>query len=145
MPTFTMVNTFSQRLANGGHNLNSDVLKLVLTNTAPSAGNSQLSDITQISNGNGYTTGGLTVANTEVVLDGSESSLVGDAVEWTASGGTIGPFRYWALYNDTQTGDPLIGFWDNGGTLTVSDGGKVKIRFDGEETTGVILTLDKAA
>ena len=50
---------FSENLAEKVHNLDTDTIKIVLTNSAPnSATHTTLSDVTQISNGNGYTTGG---------------------------------------------------------------------------------------
>ena len=40
-------------------------------------------------------------------------------VTFTAAGGSIGPFRYVVLYNDTPTSpaDPLIGWYDYGTNL----------------------------
>jgi hypothetical protein len=58
MATFNKFDSFVEALAEKVHNLGSDVLKVALSNAAPSAANTQLSNITQISAGNGYTTGG---------------------------------------------------------------------------------------
>jgi len=52
-------------------------------------------------------------------------------VTWTASGGSIGPFRYVVLYNDTQTSpaDPLIAWWDYGSAVTLADGESFVVDF----------------
>lgn len=49
--------------------------------------------------------------------------MVGNDLVFTASGGTIGPFRYADLYNDTPTSpaDPLIQFLDYGSNVTLAD------------------------
>lgn len=115
----------------------------MLCNTAPSAANSQLSHLTQISAGSGYASGGATVPNTGVSRDGSETEFVGDAVEFTADGGAIGPFRYWAIYNDTAANDELVAFWDNGSAITLPAGGTFRVRFNSDAVGGLILSLDK--
>ena len=120
-------NKFNQTIAdayNGVHNMGSDTLRFMLTNTAPVAGNSVRANLTEISAGNGYTTGGSTVAITSSTQSSGTYSLVPTAdVVFTASGGTIGPFRYVVLYNDTPTSpaDPLISFYDRGSSLTLLD------------------------
>jgi hypothetical protein len=56
---------------------------------------------------------------------------------WTASGGSIGPFRYCAIWNDTPTtpADPLIGYIDVGGDTTVTTGNT--ITFDCDQVNGL--------
>jgi hypothetical protein len=49
MATFFKINAFSEALAEKVHNLGSDQLKVALINSAPSAGHTQLSSLTEIS------------------------------------------------------------------------------------------------
>ena len=61
MATFTLFDEFIFSLGGSDIDLDSDTFKAVLSNSAPSAANNTvLTDITQIANGNGYTTGGVT-------------------------------------------------------------------------------------
>lgn len=139
MAAFNKFNSFVEALAEKVHNLGSDTLKVMLTNTAPVATNSVKADLTEISAGNGYTAGGNTASVTSSAqTSGTYKLVLGDPATWTASGGSIGPFRYAVLYNDTATNKELIGWWDYGSSITLAAGESFAVDFD--PTTGV-LTL----
>ena len=122
-----------QNLANGVHNLGSDALKIELTNTAPVNTNTVFANITEIAAGNGYTAGGATVTVSTSTQTGGTYSLIGSAANptWTASG-SVGPFRYVVLYDNTPSSPskPLIGWWDYGSGLTLSSGNTFTVAFD---------------
>jgi hypothetical protein len=126
MATFNKYQQFVEDLGNKVHDLvgTNDTLKVMLSNTAPNAATHAVrADVTEIAGGNGYTSGGGDTQN-----DGTETggtlTVTGVDFVWTASGGTIGPFRYVILYNDTPTSpvDPLIGWWDYGSSITLQIG-----------------------
>jgi hypothetical protein len=58
------------------------------------------------------------------------AKLTGNNVVFTASGGTIGPFRYVVLYNSTPANGNLIGWWDYGSGLTLNAGDTFTVQFD---------------
>lgn len=126
MAAYNKFNVFVENLAEKVHNLGADTLKIMLVNSpAPAATNSVKADLTEISAGNGYTAGGTAVTVTGSSQSSGTYTLTQSAdVVFTASGGTIGPFRYAVLYNDTPTSpaDPLIGWWDYGSAVTLADG-----------------------
>ena len=130
MATFNKFNAFVENLAEKVHNLGSDQLVVALTNTAPSASNSVLADITQIS----YTN--LSSRNLTTTSSGQTAGLyklVIDDLVLTASGGSVGPFRYVVLYNDTPTSpaDPLLGWAEYaGGSTSILDGETLTINLD---------------
>lgn len=132
MATFNKFNITTQDLGRGVHNLNADVLKVMLTNTAPVAANAVKADITQIASGNGYTTDGATVGSTTFIGTAGVAKLAGNDVTWTSVTGNMGPFRYAVLMNSTPAAGPLLGWWDRGAALTL----------DG--TQGDTFTLDLA-
>jgi len=133
MATFTKFNSFVEALAEKVHNLGSDTLTWALTNSAPSAANTVLANITQIT----YTN---LSARVPTITSSSQTSgtykLVLADLVLTASGGTVGPFRYAVLYNDTATNDELIGSYDYGSSITLADGETFTI--DADATNGVL-------
>lgn len=144
MAVFNKFNIFVQDLALAVHNFDvstGHTLKVYLTNTAPSASDDALkADLAEIAPGDGYTSGG----NTATISASSQTAgiyklTLGDPATWTSTG-TIGPFRYAVLYNDSTTAktDPLIGWWDYGSSISLANGESFAVDFDG--TTGV-LTL----
>lgn len=122
MATFQKFNCFVQDIGRGLHNLNTDTLKVMLTNTAPLATNTIKADITEIAAGNGYTAGGTAIANTSYSQTGGVATLFGDDVTFTASGGAIATFRYVVIYNDTSATKPLICFYDYGSSISPNSG-----------------------
>ncbi|MCB1711297.1 MAG: hypothetical protein KDH96_02090 [Candidatus Riesia sp.] len=137
MASYVKYEVFSENLAEKVHDLNADTLKIALSNTAPVvATNAVLADVTEISAGNGYTAGGADTTNS-TSRTGATTSVVGVDVTFTASGGTIGPFRYAILYNDTpiSPADPLIAYWDYGSSITLNDGESFTVDFGTEMFT----------
>ncbi len=130
MASFNKFQPFVENLAEKVFNLGSDTLKVLLTNSAPAAANGVKSDLTEISSGNGYTAGGATASiSSSAQTSGTYKLVLGD-VTITASGGSIGPFRYAVLYDDTAASDQLIGYWDYGSSITLADGESITVDFD---------------
>lgn len=134
MATFVKFNTFVEALAEGAHNLGADSLKVALTNTAPTAASDTGflpgSSHPPPANTNGYTTGGNAVTiSSSAQASGTYKLVLADTV-FTAAGGQLGPFRYAILYNDTAASDQVIGYWDYGASVTLSDGETFTVDFD---------------
>jgi len=134
--TFNKFNSFVEAVAEKVHNLQADTLKVVLTNTAPVATNAILTDITQIAAGNGYVSGG----NTATLVSSAQTSgtykLVLNDVTFTASGGSIATFRYVVLYNSSATNGELIGWYDFGTAVNITDANSFVVDFD--QVNGVL-------
>jgi hypothetical protein len=110
--------------------LNTDVLEIYLSNTAPSASAHDVkADLAEITLQNGYT-GGIDIENLY-----SESGGVGTmtATDKTVTAtGTVGPFQYIAMFDEDVSSpvtDPLIAWWDRGGPLTLSNGETFTVDF----------------
>ena len=136
MATFNKVNDF---VKNAVHNmdLESDQIVIALTNTAPASessnpaadGNGVLGNLTQVSYSN--LSGDRNVTTSSSSQTSGVYKLVLADKTLTASGGSIGPFRYVYLFNDTVTSpaDPLIGYYDYGSSLTLNNGDSFTVDF----------------
>jgi hypothetical protein len=117
------------------HNLGADALTYALTNVAPVATNTILANLTQIS----YTnlSSRVPTITSSAQTSGTYKLVLADLI-LTASGGSVGPFRYVVLYNDTPTSpaDPLIGWWDYASSITLADGETFTV--DADPTNGVL-------
>lgn len=139
MAAFNYFDDFSEQLGKGIHDLSADTIKVFLTNSAPIAGNDELADITQIA----YTniSGGAAPTITKQYTESSGTgTFAADALVITATG-TVPTFRYYGLYNDTSTGDKLIGWWDHGSAVDLANGETFTITFGADATMGTILTI----
>jgi hypothetical protein len=119
---FTKFNCFVADLGLEKHQLDTDSLKIALSNTEPVVTNTVLSNITQIASGNGYSAGGLALANSAYSQTSGVGKLTADDLLFTASGGSWPAFTYAVLYNDTEATKPLIGWWARASSLTLADG-----------------------
>lgn len=141
MASYNKFQQFVEDVCKKVHDLSSDTLKVCLTNTIPTATNAVFADLTEITAENGYAAGGPSVTTSSCEqTTGTVKLLIVDEVI-TASGGTIGPFRYAVLYNDTPTSpaDPLIGWWDYGSAITLNNGETFTVDFDG--SAGVLTIV----
>jgi hypothetical protein len=126
MASFNKFNCFVQNVAHALHDMQTgtaQVYKVYLSNTAPSASNTVYNTPADLAGANGYTAGGVSIGTiTGAQTSGTFSFSGGTNPAWTASGGSIGPFEYAILYNSTSSTQPLIGWWDYGGAITLTNG-----------------------
>ena len=140
MPTLVTFDDLAEQVGKAVHNWSTHTLKVALTNSAPNAAtNTVLADITQIAATGGYTAGaggGYAVSGTSFTEAAGVATLNFTDLVITASGGSVGPFRYCVLYNDTATApaDALIGYADYGSALTLADTETLTI----DLTTGIL-------
>jgi len=127
MATYNKFNSFVEALAEKQHNLGSDTLKVALTNTLPTAANTQLSNL-----GSPITTGfNNTLSVTSSAQTGGTYKLVVSDLIMEATA-AIGPFRYVVIYNDTAANDLLICWFDYESAISLAIGDKMTLDFGTE-------------
>lgn len=134
MATYVKFQPFVENLAEGKFNFSSDstcTITVALSATAPTNTWGTLAEVTQIS----YTN--LSARVVEVASSSQTAGtykLVLTDLDLTASG-DVATFRYISLYDDDSTGDLLICYFDKGEDVTLHNGEKITLDFDG--TNGI--------
>lgn len=130
MATYTKYESGIKHLATD-INCATDTFKIALTDTAPVVGTHEfLADATEISAGAGYSAGGVTIGTTASETGGVFSLTPSGDLVITASGGTIGAFRYAVFYSDTPLNKPLLSSYDYGSSITLNEGESLTIDVD---------------
>lgn len=127
-----------------------DVYKAALFTSASNAGtltNDVLATITnEVANGNGYTTGGLTLANVTVTENAGTTSFDCDDFLWTPAGGNIVADRL-VIYRSGSGGgvtDPVVATCqlDTAGEITRIPGDTLSVKVS---IAGSVFTVARAA
>lgn len=131
MAAYVKFEKFTEDLVNAEHDFGADTFKVLLSNDAPSASADAVkADLTsELSTANGYTAGG-SATTISISRTGGTTTVDATNVVFTASGGSIGPFRYAILYNDTHASDALVCYWDYGTAITITAGNTFTVDTD---------------
>jgi hypothetical protein len=127
--TISLYNHTAARFASGANAVGDTYKVKLLTAATFNATHTTLAATggTEVTNGNGYTTGGATLANAAVTtVNTNEAKFDADDVTWAASGGAI-TASFAILYNDTDADDPPVAFIDFDGAETAGTGTDFKI------------------
>lgn len=135
MATYNKFQQFVEDVAQGVHDFTPSTghaLKVALcaAANAPVATNAVLADLTTAALTN-LVSDTLTINASSGQTSGTYKLLVDDKT-LEASGGSVGPFRYVVIYNDTPTSpaDPLIAWFDYGSDITLAAGETLNLNLD---------------
>jgi hypothetical protein len=134
MALFNKFACFVGNVAHGMHDMQTgttQVYKVYLSNSQPVATNTVYNAPADLPAGNGYAAGGASIGP----ITGAQSAGIfkltaGTQPTWVASGGSIGPFQFALLYNSSAPTLPLIGWWDYGAPLTLTNGNTFTVTTD---------------
>jgi hypothetical protein len=135
---WVIYNSFKRYMADGTMDLDGDTFRMGLYTSASNAATATISirsSITnEVANGNGYVTGGKTLAGRTWSTGASASEMRFDATAtiWSASGGNIANIRYAVIYDEstgTSAGDRKVVCYSALSTaqFTVTDGNTLTI------------------
>jgi hypothetical protein len=133
MVAFNKVDTLTLELGTEGHQLATDVLKVALSNTAPTSASTiwSVGSFPAPAAANNYTSGGNTITTTSFTQTAGVAKLVLADTTFTATAGGIGPFQYAILYNtSTSAANKIIGWYNYGSAVTLADTETFTVDFD---------------
>lgn len=135
MATFVLINDWLDTMVENV-DLASDQFRIALTNTAPGSestpptgdGDGILGNLTEISYTNITENRNITTSSSSQA-SGTYSLVLSDLT--LNATGSVGPFRYVYVYDDTVTSpaDPLVCYWDYGSSITMSSGESFTVNF----------------
>lgn len=131
------------RLFMNGSNAVGDTYKLILYSALTfDATQTTLAGLTgtEVTNANGYTTGGLTLTNVTVTtVNTNGAKFDADDAIWSATGSGISAVKG-IIYNDTDSGDPPLWYINFDGTKIATAGNDFKVIWpaNGIATLGVV-------
>ena len=145
---FTPFNCFPNDLAGGEHNLASDSIRVMLTETEPHADDTHVdasggvcvlrgeSAAQEIAPGDGYAKGGPAVTVSSSGQTEGNYKLVVATLLIPAPGNPLGPLRYAVIYNSskgTSEARPAIGWLDYGEPITLDIGETLSLGFNQDD------------
>ncbi len=112
--------------SNGGLARLATKLKLYQTGSAPSKSGAEGVEFLQVANGNGYTTGGIAISESDFtysVVGGNGQIVIGDKV-FTASGGAIANIAGAYL---TDAGNNVLAWFERSSPTTLASGESITL------------------
>ncbi len=146
MATYNKFNSWVEYLCGtadvfGSGGTTADMLIAYLSNAAPSATlDTVKADLAEITNENGYTAP--VNLNNEGTRTTGTVTVTAESFTVTASG-SVGPFQYVAVADDTLASDPLVCWFDYGSPVTLASGETFSVLFNSAAVgaDGTLFTL----
>jgi len=128
MATWNKFYNFIGQLALKNHNLNTDTIRIMLTNEQPLQTDTLKGDMAELSGCTGYTAGGEDSQNLATETTGTLTVTATD-ITWTAGADWGSAFRFAVAYNDTGATKYLVGWYDYLSSITLKSGEQFKVDF----------------
>lgn len=132
MASYNKFQDFVEQLLKGVHQLHAagHTIECMLSNEQPLVADTIKADIAEIAIENGYT-GAEDAQNDVTEAPAGTANLTCVDIQIEAAGGTIGPFQFVVMFNETAAApaDALIAWWDYGSAITLQIGETFDIDF----------------